>query len=1014
MLRVTVFGGLHVTIDGKEVLLGGNQRRRVTSLLASHAPEPVRVVQLVDCLDPDASSANPLNALQAHIRRLRSIVEPGVTARSATRLISSSGGYALVPDEMDLWEFQRVLGEADALRNADPSEAVRQYENALAMWSDPWGDLGDDPLLVAETARLRSQMLCAEDHWAGAVVSIGASTAQTEHLLAMARREPTREQRWASAMHALYQVGRQADSLRLHEEIRRYLRDELGLDPSEHLSRMHRRVLDQDPTLLSRPTEVRGATPHYTTTYVGRSHELRRLSKLTEHSRLVTITGLPGSGKTRLAHHWLIEQCPTPHAIWVNLRRSSDCEHADVALRRALGIGNAGDQSPEGATPLLALPHDPMIVVLDGIESHPADACRLALGLLEARPRLRLLVTGHSAIGLPGEELLFLEPLAIPESGAAIDGTAVQLAQIRLGPDESIHDAARLARRCAGLPLAIEVEAARLQRFGAAAAHEIDICEGELDLETVVDRAVAFLSPAARRLLRMLCVLPGGMSLDVITWLCDNGRTEGVHDPHENRRLIAELVNSTLVGAVPTHHSVRYRVRDQVTTLTGAAMTSAETSAANSAMCAWMSEVLGASGHDPGPQLGRCRRKLLLEEVDNIEHVLASLELHDASGYLDLVIALVPALADTSWRSKAVEWVDKALRIPTVDQNRRALATIASVMLEADLASVAGRRAEIEAAHGLIASCDLRRTAWWFVANMQLAITAGWNGELDSARGHLTEAERAGGDTPWENAVVDRYRSLVVFAGGAVDEALRLAIDSADRLESLGDFPQAVGALYFAITIARSSNTDEYGNLMERARLLATSDDSIHEPLILSEVARHAQKTSDPMTALISQKAITQLEAAGLLRTAATTRRDLGLFHLAQGARLDARRQLLHSAGTLLALDPMGASLALGGLADCERLSHEQIFEDLSTAAWELRRSHGTPLSPDQVSLLTELTDPTPEQPGSATTTRLQALPDRNAPDDGEVESGAVIERARNLLSSITSREVQITTGHVA
>ncbi len=986
MLRANIFGGLRLILDGTEVDIVGAQRRRLVSLLLASSPAPVGMSRLIECLDPDARSANPKNVVQAHIRRLRRSLDPGLAGRDCVHLRSVGDGYSLVPDSMDLWDFRQLVIRASSLRRTDPAGAVDLQSEAMAMFSAPWGEPGDDPLVSDAANSVVAEKLMVRDDWMATLLEAGLAADAADEMIAAVRREPTRERRCVYTMHALYRAGRQADALRLHEEIRIVLRDELGVSPGEAMEEMHGRVLAHDPTLLSRHTTVDGSIVRDSTSFVGRKSELGTISQLLGRHRVVTVCGLAGVGKSRLVREWLERDCTLERALWVSVPipvDGGDAPDVTAALSDALGLGESDEpfqQDERWASARASLTHEPMLVVVDGAESCPDDTAHLVLKLCAARSALRVLVTSQVPLGISGEQVLLLRPLPMPAESAGIEGSAVQLAKDRMGPGVGLAAAIDLSERCGGLPLAVEMMAGTLEAVVDDTAQPVESVQpveavgavetvgpensansasggpataagvgrradpGEV-LSNVVSSATEHLSPRAKELLRLSCALPAGISMDAAEWICGRDRAPKVDDPHEHRRVMGELVRSSLLRSTPARTGVRFVAPEQISRLVTSTMSEEGRDAAARANADYLMSALEARRPRQALRADSRCRELLADESPNVVAAQRYLADRDPESLAELLIALVTHRRQCSDKYRIKRWVEefRSQRPTNADSDARLI--VCSVMLEPDLAAVGRRRADIELARQIIDSSDLRGTGWSMAVAVLQAVATGWNGDLDLAWDHMAEAKQHANGNTWEDAAVDRYRSLLIFADGLPDEAVKLAEESADRLEAAGDPLEALGALYFAITIARTTCRGELRPLVERASRLVAASETSYSPLIMAEQARCAQEDGDPGALKLLAEAAAALEAAGLLRTAATTRRDLGLMHLASGSHQRAEPELLRSAEALLVMDPMGSALAIAGLAVCLAPRSPSPSADLASVAWALSRTSGTPLS---------------------------------------------------------------------
>ncbi len=174
------------------------------------------------------------------------------------------GGYLLhaEPDEIDAGRFEALLKHAKASIGTDPIAAAAELEEGLALWrGEALADLGDEPSLRGEIARLDELRLAAVEHRIAAQLATGRHSTVVSELEALTARYPLRERLWANLMLALYRSGRQAEALSTYERARQVLASELGSDPSTELQRLHEQILNHDPELLAQIEPVPAPTP---------------------------------------------------------------------------------------------------------------------------------------------------------------------------------------------------------------------------------------------------------------------------------------------------------------------------------------------------------------------------------------------------------------------------------------------------------------------------------------------------------------------------------------------------------------------------------------------------------------------------------------------------------------------------------------------------------------------------------------------------------------------------------
>ncbi|WP_181019686.1 AfsR/SARP family transcriptional regulator [Nonomuraea typhae] len=490
-MRIALLGPL--LVSGAEI--GG---ARVRSLIVRLALDPGRVVpadRLAGDLWPDAAPAHPQAALQSLVSRAR---------REAPGLIASHpSGYRLdVPAaDVDTWAFERLVRAGDA-------------HAALALWRGPALAGADGlPFTVAPAARLEELRLQALATRIAADLATGADVlAELEGLIAA---HPLREPFHALLVRALAANGRPAEALAAYERIRAELDDQLGAAPGQELRAAHAAALRTDTSPAVPP-----GLPARLTSFVGRAADLSRLRALLGGAdRLVTLTGPGGVGKTRLA----VEAASGFERVWL-------VELAGIPGRQEDGQGG-GVRAAVGAVlrtgdPVSALRGSGALLVLDNCEHVVEDAARVAHWLLAEVPDLRILATSREPLDIPGERLHPLRPL---DEASAVALFTDRADAARPGADQTA--AARVCAELDGIPLAIELTAARLRTMPLPVL--MDQLGDRLSfrgsrtaeprhrtLRAVLDWSWNLLGDRERTLLRGLSVFAGGATAEAVTTVC--------------------------------------------------------------------------------------------------------------------------------------------------------------------------------------------------------------------------------------------------------------------------------------------------------------------------------------------------------------------------------------------------------------------------------------------------------------------------------------------------------------
>ncbi|MEU8215921.1 BTAD domain-containing putative transcriptional regulator [Micromonospora taraxaci] len=540
-MRFRILGPTQVLLaDGREIPVGGPRLRALLALLLLDAGRVVSADRLIDGLYGEHPPRGAANALQSQVSRLRQTLP---AEQNSIEFHPAGYRLAVDPEDVDAYRFER-LAEAGrrALAGGDWPRAATVLREALELWRGP--ALADVPGAPAQAARLDELRLAAIEDRVDADLAMGASAALVAELREFVVAHPLRERSRGQLMRALAALGRPAEALAEFEDARSTLAEQLGADPSAELAAIHLAVLRGEERGAAGP-----ALPSQLTTFVGRDEELKRVGDLLGERRLVTLIGPGGAGKTRLAIEAAGRQ--DGEVRFVELAGLADGSDVPQAVLTALGLRDAGLRAPAepGRHPtdrlVEALAERRLLLVLDNCEHVIADAARLAARLLGTCPALRVLATSREPLGLAGEALCPLSGLTVPPPGAsarhADEFAAVRLFAQRAAdvvPDFTITPAnvdtvLRICRTLDGLPLAIELAAARLRALPVAeVAARLDdrvrllsmgsraASPRHRTLRAVVEWSWDLLDDAERRLARRLTVFAGGATLEAAGQVC--------------------------------------------------------------------------------------------------------------------------------------------------------------------------------------------------------------------------------------------------------------------------------------------------------------------------------------------------------------------------------------------------------------------------------------------------------------------------------------------------------------
>jgi predicted ATPase/DNA-binding SARP family transcriptional activator len=579
-VELCVLGRISVVAEGREHMLGSTREAALLADLIVHAGEVVPASRLIDDLWRGEPPRGAPGTLHTYVKNLRRMLEPNRPRGAPSEvLVSRRPGYVLdvSADALDAWRCERLIDEGRAaLGSDDPMQAVDRFRGALVLWRGPaYGDLATESYLQSEAARLEELRLVAIEERLRADLALGHHAELCGELEAYVAAHPYRERLWAHWMLALYRAGRQADALRAYQQLRRVLGDELGIDPSDELRDLeeavllHKPDLDWTPPSSHRPAGVPSNLPAERSVFVGRRWELSTIAGLVRSARLVTLTGVGGVGKTRLAVQTgagLVGEFPD--GVWlVELAPLSDSALVAATVAAAVGVSLAGGVDPTEAVCRFLAPRR-AVVILDNCEHVIGAAAALVDRLLPTAPRVHVLVTSREPLDITGESAWRVPSLSL-------DGDADALALFaeragRAQPGFSLADpitansALAVCRRLDGIPLAIELAAARtrvlsVDQIAARLDERFRLLTGggrtavprQRTLEGAIGWSYDLLTAAERSLFDTLGVFAGDFDLDAVA-------TVAGLDALPALDLVEQLVNKSMVEADPARD--RYRL----------------------------------------------------------------------------------------------------------------------------------------------------------------------------------------------------------------------------------------------------------------------------------------------------------------------------------------------------------------------------------------------------------------------------------------------------------------------
>ncbi|HET9944106.1 MAG TPA: BTAD domain-containing putative transcriptional regulator, partial [Actinomycetes bacterium] len=581
-MRFRVLGPLEVEGDAGPIAVPGRRPAALLTALLLHPGAVVATDRLVDSVWGDQPPEAPANALQQVVARLRSRLAAG-GPDLADALVTAPGGYLLSvpPEAVDAEQFERGYRLSRQYVDDDPQRAADLLDEVLPLWRGPAYGEHADGFAHAPSVRLTELRTAAREDRAELDLRLGHAPDAVAAARDLVAEHPLRDRPVEVLMRALHATGRVPDALEAYRAHRDRLAAELGLDPAPALAELEGQILRGELTALPRPRTadptgsptsaesavrevdpVARALPWRPAGLIGRDQDLVLLEGCLAEQRVVTLVGPGGVGKTRLALEAAHRASTAGRRVWwADLTTVRPGRVLD-ALAEATGVEmpRGDDVSAHFAA---SLHRSSGLLCLDNAESVLDDLANVVESLSAAAPRLTVLATSRERLAVAAEHVHQIAPLSLPtatDPGPAVELFLARAVALEAGAlnDDDIADIAELCRRLDGLPLAIELGAARAPSFGIRqfteqVAVELDLLAGgrrtaasrHQTLRAVVDASYRLLTPDEALLLERLGVFPGRFDLAAVRAVCVDDRL-----PRTSvAALLARLVEQSLVQA---------------------------------------------------------------------------------------------------------------------------------------------------------------------------------------------------------------------------------------------------------------------------------------------------------------------------------------------------------------------------------------------------------------------------------------------------------------------------------
>lgn len=856
-------------VDGARLDLGGAKPRALLATLLAHRGRPVSAHTLTEALWGDDAPATAQKSIQKYVSALRKHLGGALVTREPGYLIEVGD------DEVDASALEAALRLA---RHGAPGWE-QTLESALAAWrGDPYPELADTDWGPAESERLAQLRLEGLELVFEARLARGENATVVAELERLVTEHPFREHLWAQLMLALYRSDRQSEALDAYRRLRALL-GEVGIEPSPELSRLEERILLHDPGLAPERPVATSNLPAALTTFVGRSSEMAEISELVTMSRLVTILGAAGSGKTRLAieaGRSLLADFAEDGVWFIDLAPVRSPDQVADAIAQPLGVGHLADRPTEEVLAEYLAGRRPLLV-LDNCEHLADKVAAITDRLLRSSSGLVVLATSRERLGVEGEAIVDVSSLPYPSASQEVteDFDAIRLFLERARAVSRIEEltshltvVGEIVRRLDGIPLALELAAARVRglgiiglrdrlddRFSVLVSTSRIVLDRHTTLQAAVDWSYRLLAEPDQILFRRLSVFRGGFTAEAAARVCGFAPIPEDLIPE----MLGNLVDKSLVTMVTRGGAGgRYRLLETLREFGMLVLAPAEQGLVRDNHARYFLRLAEqAASHLRGLEQ-QSWLAVLSADHDNLRKALTWAATTAPESAVRMAIALSRFWDSVGPRSEGHEWLKRAVEL---SEHLDPALNIEALVQASDIhsskhASLPRRYAEQAVAAARTAgdrlgeARALRALCWALALDEQaessreagleaLAIFEGHDDRWDLA--HCLERLGQGGyqDPQWSIGMLSRAREIYRDVGDRSREALVL-YKIADRLAGgLGEVTTALTYAEEAVAICDELGSVhdgaharlEYGKILRRAGEMERAEQTLRAAL---------------------------------------------------------------------------------------------------------------------------------------------------------------------------------------